>query len=49
VSGNLWPEVRLGDLVQIKHGYAFDGAYFRDEPPGDVLLTPGNFAIGGGF
>ncbi|MHB8960363.1 MAG: restriction endonuclease subunit S [Candidatus Limnocylindrales bacterium] len=44
-----WPEVRLGDLVSIKHGYAFEGRYFRDEPPGDILLSPGNFAIGGGF
>jgi type I restriction enzyme S subunit len=44
-----WPEVRLGDLVSIKHGYAFDGQHFRSEPPGDILLSPGNFAIGGGF
>src|SRR5687768_4963164 len=41
--------VRLGDLVDIKHGYAFEGKYFRDDPTGDVLLTPGNFAVGGGF
>src|SRR5712692_8191626 len=44
-----WTLTMLGDLVEIKHGFAFDGEYFRDEPPGDVLLTPGNFAIGGGF
>jgi len=41
--------VSLGDLVEIKHGYAFKGEYFKDAPPGDILLTPGNFAIGGGF
>jgi len=35
--------------VDIKHGFAFQGEFFRDDPPGDVLLTPGNFAIGGGF
>ena len=44
-----WPEVALGDLVEIRHGFAFKGEYFRDEAPGDILLTPGNFAIGGGF
>src|ERR1700676_1390032 len=44
-----WKAARLSDLIQIKHGFAFDGAHFRDDPPGDILLTPGNFAIGGGF
>ena len=44
-----WVHSRLGDLVDIKHGYAFKGEYFFEEPPGDFLLTPGNFAIGGGF
>ncbi|MGV1950978.1 restriction endonuclease subunit S [Agrobacterium vitis] len=46
---NDWTPARLGDLVEIKHGYAFKGEYFRDDPPGQILLTPGNFAIGGGF
>ncbi len=44
-----WIEKSLGDLIDIRHGYTFKGEYFRDEPPGDILLTPGNFAIGGGF
>ena len=44
-----WVHTRLGDLIDIKHGYAFKGEYFHEEPPGDFLLTPGNFAIGGGF
>lgn len=44
-----WPEVRLSDLVTIKHGYAYKGEFFSDRPPGDILLSPGNFAIGGGF
>lgn len=44
-----WQPATLGDLVDIKHGFAFPGEYFKDEPPGDILLTPGNFAIGGGF
>ena len=44
-----WTRVRLGDLINVSHGYAFKGEFFHDEPPGDLLLTPGNFAIGGGF
>ncbi len=44
-----WVPVILRDLIDIRHGFAFKGEYFRDEPPGDILLTPGNFAIGGGF
>jgi len=44
-----WPTVRLGDLIEIKHGYAFKGADFTDDPTGDVLVTPGNFRVGGGW
>jgi type I restriction enzyme S subunit len=44
-----WKVKTLGDFIDIKHGYAFKGEFFRDTPPGDILLTPGNFAIGGGF
>ena len=44
-----WEVKTLGDFIDIKHGYAFKGEFFRDTPPGDILLTPGNFAIGGGF
>jgi type I restriction enzyme S subunit len=44
-----WQLVRLGDIVTVKHGYAFEGEYFGDTPSDDILLTPGNFAIGGGF
>lgn len=35
--------------MRIKHGFAFRGEYFSNEGPGDILVTPGNFAIGGGF
>ncbi|MER9852008.1 restriction endonuclease subunit S [Mesorhizobium sp. M0106] len=44
-----WTSTTLGDLIEVKHGFAFKGEYFRDAPPGDILLTPGNFAVGGGF
>jgi type I restriction enzyme S subunit len=39
----------LDELAGIRHGFAFKGEFFHDDPPGDFLLTPGNFAIGGGF
>lgn len=44
-----WEKVRLDEIIQIKHGYAFDGDYFVDEETGLVVVTPGNFRIGGGF
>ena len=40
---------KLGEYIRVKHGFAFRGAYFTEEAGTDVLLTPGNFAIGGGF
>ncbi|AVM42768.1 restriction endonuclease subunit S [Fastidiosipila sanguinis] len=40
---------RLGDIIEIKHGYAFDGDHIITEDNGIVLVTPGNFKIGGGF
>ena len=43
-----WPTVRFGDLFQIKHGFAFKGEHFSDEP-GPVVLTPGNFEARGGL
>src|SRR5271168_1917305 len=49
MADNDWIPTRLGDLIEIRHGFAFAGEYFRESPPGDVLLTPGNFAVGGGF
>lgn len=44
-----WKTYKLGDLIEIKHGYAFKGEYFSDKPSENILLTPGNFNIGGGF
>ncbi len=44
-----WRETKLGELINIKHGFAFKGHFIHDEKHEDVLLTPGNFAMGGGF
>ncbi len=43
-----WRECKLGDLFEIKHGFAFKGEHFADT--GEfVLLTPGNFKEEGGL
>jgi len=39
----------FSDYIKIKHGFAFKGEYFSAQPTSDILVTPGNFAIGGGF
>ena len=39
----------LGDYISIRHGFAFKGDGITNEDNGVVLVTPGNFAIGGGF
>jgi type I restriction enzyme S subunit len=44
-----WKTYRLGDHIHVKHGFAFKGQFFSDEPTENILLTPGNFNIGGGF
>ena len=41
--------IRLGDVVRVKHGFAFSGKEFSDDLSYPTLLTPANFAIGGGF
>ncbi len=47
-SGRGWRETRLGELIHIKHGYAFKGEYFSNSGP-FIVLTPGNFYDEGGF
>lgn len=41
--------IKLQDIIDIKHGFAFKGEYFKDQETNNVLVTPGNFRIGGGF
>lgn len=40
---------KLKDLIEITHGYAFKSEYFSEEPTENILLSPGNVNIGGGF
>lgn len=44
-----WTVLRLGDVVDIKHGFAFPGSEFSTDPGYPTVVTPGNFRIGGGF
>ncbi len=44
-----WKEVKLGDFFKVKHGFAFKGKNITNEKTLDILVTPGNFHIGGGF
>lgn len=47
-QGDHWEERPLGELCDIKHGFAFDGAHFSLAGE-HVLLTPGNFFESGGY
>lgn len=44
-----WKTYKLAELINVKHGFAFKGEFFSEIQTTDILLTPGNFKIGGGF
>lgn len=44
-----WERLPLKHFFNIKHGFAFKGAYFSKNITNRILLTPGNFKIGGGI
>ena len=44
-----WKEYKIADICHIKHGFAFKGQYFTPSKQIYVCITPGNFAIKGGF
>ena len=43
-----WRDTTLGELITVKHGYAFKGSFFAKEGK-ELVLTPGNFPVGGGL
>jgi type I restriction enzyme S subunit len=43
-----WRQCKLGDMLEIKHGYAFLGDHFTSKGT-HIVLTPGNFYDAGGF
>ena len=44
-----FPKCKMADVCGIKHGYAFSGEFFTEEDNDILLVTPGNFKVGGGF
>ncbi len=45
-----WSPVRLGDLISIKHGWAFKSDFFSEELTGrSIIVNIGNFQYTGGF
>jgi type I restriction enzyme, S subunit len=48
VSHSVWPPYKLGDFLEVKHGFAFRGEFFGDVGA-HIILTPGNFYDEGGF
>lgn len=43
-----WKRYKLGELLRVKHGWAFKGEFFSDTGV-QSILTPGNFYEYGGF
>jgi type I restriction enzyme, S subunit len=44
-----WEARSLGECFKIKHGFAFKSENFTETETQNILLSPGNFRIGGGF
>ncbi len=44
-----WNVKTLDEIMCIKHGFAFKGEHIIEEENNNILLTPGNVRIGGGF
>jgi len=44
-----WRVGKLKDFCDVRHGYAFKGEFITTEETDQILLTPRNFRIGGGF
>ena len=44
-----WGKQNLSKYISIKHGYAYKGEHFTELQTNRILLTPGNFRVGGGL
>ncbi|SDS17538.1 type I restriction enzyme, S subunit [Polaribacter sp. KT25b] len=44
-----WVKDTLGEVIDIKHGFAFKGEFITLQSNNKILITPGNFKVGGGF
>jgi len=45
----IYQKVPLSDLISIKNGYAYSGKDIGDDETESVIVTPGNFLLGGGY
>ena len=48
-KGDGWEEKKLENICSIKHGFAFKGEFFTNDPSHYILLTPGSFYESGGY
>ncbi len=46
---SVWPRTRLGDVVRVKHGFAFSGMVESGNATVPVVVGIGNFDYAGGF
>ncbi len=37
-----WKEYKLGDFIEVKHGFAFSGVFISDIPTDNILVTLDN-------
>lgn len=44
-----WEIYKLKEVVAIENGYAFKSKYFKTDTTREIVITPGNVNIGGGF
>lgn len=44
-----WTWTQLGEVADIKHGYAFKGDFFSDSKTSRILMTPGNISNRGEY
>lgn len=44
-----WEQRKLGDVLSLENGYAFQSEFFTDEKTGRIVTTPGNVSVDGGF
>lgn len=42
-------KIKLGEIIDIKNGYAYPGKSIIDEETDNILVTPGNFLLSGGY
>jgi type I restriction enzyme S subunit len=50
MSNRQWSRVRLGDVIQVEHGWSFKSEFFSEDREGNpIVVNIGNFRYTGGF